>query len=178
MTLAILGEVVGCYIIVTLVATSLAKLRTWRSTSVALVREAVIPAAFTPTVVIGIAITEFALATALVIGLRPVGYAVASLFIVFGGYRLAVLAKTKSLICGCAGVTQINQATPAAITATCATSLIQACFGCLWALAPGSVGDFRLAAMAAWSAPFIILARGYLVQRRGRSPAAIRPLAD
>lgn len=178
MTWATLGDVGGCYIIVTLVATSLAKLRTWRSTSVALAREAVIPAAFTPVVVTGIAITELALATALTIGLRPVGYAVASLFIMFGGYRLAVLAKTKSLICGCAGVTQINPPTPAAIAAICTTSLIQACLGCLWALAPGSIGDFRLAAMAAWGAPFIILARGYLVQRRRRTPAAVRLLAD
>jgi hypothetical protein len=178
MTLAILGEVGGCYIIITLVATSLAKLRTWRSTSVALVREAVIPVAFTPTVVIGIAITELALATAIMVGLRPAGYAAASLFIIFGGYRLAVLARTKSLICGCAGVTQIKPAIPAAIAAACVTFLVQACLGCLWALAPGSVGDFKLAAVAAWGAPFIILARGYLVQHRKRTPAAVRPLAD
>lgn len=173
MTLAILRDIAACYLVVTLVSTSLAKLRTLRPTSVGLVSEAVIPEALAPAAVIAVSAVEVALAAALVAGLQAAGYAVSALFITFGGYRIAVLATTKTIRCGCAGVPRVSAATPAAIAAACTTSLVQAGLGLLCALVPSGSRYFLLGALAAFLAPVVLLARGYIGQlkRSGRVAA-------
>lgn len=138
MTAAILRDISACYLIVTLVATSLATLRTWRQTSIGLVAEAVISEALAAPTVLAISIAELVLAATLVVGLRDAGYAAASLFGIFGVYRIAVLATTKTIRCGCAGVPRISAATPAAIAATGTTTIVQVALGILLGRCGGS----------------------------------------
>lgn len=159
-----LRQLAACYLIVTLVATSLAKLRRWRASSIALAREAVFPASIAPHVIIGVALAEFALATLLMLRAAPVetGCATAVLFVLFGGYRLVAVTRSKSLGCPCAGVARIGRATPQGVAAAAAASVFQAGMACAWAFG-GSADGLDLVGVIAWLAPFAVLLTGYLL---------------
>jgi uncharacterized membrane protein len=104
----------ACYLILTLSATSLAKLRRWRTTSIALIRESVVPAVLAPGVIIGVVLLELTLSTLLLLAVEPVvtGWAAISLLAVFGLYRLAVATRTKFPMCACAGKHEISRYHP------------------------------------------------------------------
>lgn len=169
-----LHTLAACYLILTLSATSLAKLRRWRTTSIALIRESVVPAVLAPGVIIGVALLELTLSTLLLLEVEPVvtGWAASSLLAVFGLYRLAVAAKTKFLMCACAGKHEISPVSPQAIAAIVITTALQAClaYGWMRTASRGSTGAFEAAELVAWLAPFATLLAGRvlpgLVKRR------------
>lgn len=169
-------EGAGCYLVVTLVATSLAKLRSGRQASRGLRRERVVPARTAPLVIGGVAAAELALATLMALGAEPVitGSAVVVLFLLFAGYRvLAASRKTQldSYTCPCAGVPLANEASPRAVVAAVAACVIQAGLACGWALAGqarGGLVDVPLA--VAWAVPFAVCAAGLLGRARAGGP--------
>jgi hypothetical protein len=157
------------YLIVTLAATSLAKLYKWRTASLALLRETIVPVRLAPIVIAGVALVELSLSTLIMLGAErvPVGLATASIFLLFGVYRIVVLARTKSLICTCAGVAEFNPATPPAVIATILTCLLQAGVAWTWMLLGSryGTGDVELGEVAAWLAPFMALFIGSVIRK-------------
>jgi hypothetical protein len=83
----------AAYLIGTLSATALAKLKNWRATSVGLLREGVIPGRVAVAVTIAVAAAECLLATGFMLGTDPevTGFAAPGLFVAFCG-DLALLA--------------------------------------------------------------------------------------
>lgn len=175
----ILSAAAEFYLVFTLVATSLAKLRRWRGSSLALVRERVIPAGLAPVVIIGAAVGELALATLMTLGFEAfkVGCVTAATFALFGAYRLTVAAKTKSLECPCAGTTEYSPATPQAIAALIVTCLFQIGMAALWALnaSQGRAGEAILAGATAWILPFGVLLIGGIAWPRVHDRGQPRP---
>jgi Methylamine utilisation protein MauE len=163
MTIRIVHELLGFYLIVTLMATSLAKLRNWQTSAVGLQWEKVIPAFIAPTAIVVAAITELSLSTLLMLGVEPflTGCATAGLFLLFGIYRLAVSVRTGSVTCTCAGVIRTESAAVSAIVGTLLASVLQVCFALIWAcLSNHEPSDFEVIAVAAWSAPIVALVIG------------------
>lgn len=164
MIIGLLQEIAALYLIVTLTATSLAKLRRWRATAIALIREAVIPVAVAPAVVITVALLELALSGLMVLGVEPflTGLSAAIMFISFSGYRLVSMTRTKSLTCACAGTVVVQAATPQAVTAALITSVLQTAMACSWMFTRNShsLGMFELARIVALAAPFAVLCIG------------------
>ena len=93
----ILRTLIASYLIATLGATALAKLRNRRVSSVGMQRERVIPARAAPAVIVTVAFAELSLATLLMLGAAPVatGIATAALFVLFAGYRLLWLSQVS-----------------------------------------------------------------------------------
>ena len=179
----LLHGLAACYLIVTLTATSLAKLRRWRASSLAMIREQVIPAAIAPLVVIGTSLVELALATLLMLGVKPllVSCAIAVTFGLFGIYRLLVAARTKSLTCACAGSPRYSPATPRAVAATVVTTLFQVgvAVAVMVTASQSDAGVVKLAAAVAWLAPLAAIVAGRLVRPLpkggGRDLAGVEP---
>jgi len=167
----LLRALIVAYLVATLTATSLAKLGQWRTVTVIAQRGRVIPVKAAPTVVIVTAIAELALATSLMAGFEPdlSALAIAALFVTFAAYRLVLAAKTKSLMCGCAGSARSDPAHPPIVIATTLACLVQAGMAAtlvVWS----ATGPFGWLALAAWIAPFLIAARGWMktiARRRG-----------
>lgn len=115
-----LRDATACYLIFTLAATGLAKLRRWRTVAVVLARDAVFPTAFTPVVVFSVSLTELLLAAFLSIRfeLTYTAAAVLALFVAFGGYRIAAAHSSNALTCGCSGAERANELTKPTLIAT------------------------------------------------------------
>jgi hypothetical protein len=160
----LIRTLVASYLIATLSATSLAKLKNWRTVSVGVLREMVIPRRAASATIVTVAAVEFLLATLLMLGVQPAvtGFVAAALFLTFGGYRVAVAVRTKSLICTCAGITQSDPASPPAVAGVGFACHLQAGLACTLALLGGRPGGNLLALLtvAAWIAPFITLLTG------------------
>jgi hypothetical protein len=162
--------IIAAYLIVTLAATALAKLRNWRASSVSVMREGVIPPRAAGAVVIALAAVELLLATLFMLGIQSTvtGFAGTGLFLAFCGYQLLVTAKTNSLRCSCAGTSRTDPASLPAIAGTTLACLAQAALACVLALAGGRPGgNLELIAVAAWAAPIIVALAG-LMRRSGR----------
>ncbi len=155
---AFLQELAASYLIITLTATSLAKLRRWRSASIAVAREAVIPVSIAPFAVVGVALAELTLSTLMMLAVRPllVGCAATILFVLFGGYRLIVTRRTGLVTCSCAGASQSSALTGGAIAAVLLTSASQAAIACWWMFGAKQHGlnSLQLVGIVAWLAPF------------------------
>jgi hypothetical protein len=157
----VLHELCACYLILTLTATSLAKLRRWRSSSLSVMREQVIPLRAAVVVTIAVALLELTLSTLLVLEIHPLltGCITVSLFFAFGCYRLAVAARTRSLMCACAGSPQYSPATFHAVMATVVSFLFMISVACCWTFvgSNGKLNTFSIAGIVAWVVPFAIL---------------------
>jgi hypothetical protein len=161
--LGILHVLLAAYLSATLCATALAKLRNRQTSYVGMMRESVIPRSAIPLVLPAVSVTEFALATLVAFDIqsRIVGFAAAALFLIFAGYRLVVAARTKSMICSCAGKIRNDPGSlPVVLGAILACLLMAACavIVALDARSPGY--PFELASIAAWAAPIVALAVG------------------
>lgn len=166
------------YLIVTLGATALAKVKNWRIASVGIQRERVIPAGAASAVIIALAIAEFSLATLLMLGAAPVatGFATAALFVVFAGYRLMVAVKTKSLMCSCAGMLRADPASLPSVAGASLACLILAAFASVLVfLGPPAGYPVGLLAVAAWAVPLAIFAAGTRRGRRGSGTGNVLP---
>jgi hypothetical protein len=166
----ILSAATEFYLVFTLVATSLAKLRRWRGSSLAIIRERVIPVGLAPVVIIGVAVAELAISTLIVLGSGAftVGCVTVAMFGVFGAYRLMAAVKTKSVECTCAGTTEYSPATPQSVAAMVATCLFQIGLAVFWTLSAshGITREATLAGVAAWILPFGVLLIGGFARPR------------
>lgn len=173
-----LATVAACYLVLTLTATSLAKLRRWRGSSLALIREQVIPIRAAPGVIIGVALAELALATLMMLRILPaaVGIAAAILFTLFGSYRFVAALRTRSLMCPCTGIAEYYPATPQAIAAAVFTCLFQIGLAITWAAAGNRAGTgaFQVARVVSWGVPFIVLLVGGFLRSRSRAHVEAR----
>jgi hypothetical protein len=173
----LLLEADAAYLILTLTATSLAKLRMWRAVSLSLTRQQVIPARLSVLVTLGTVFTELALSTLLALRVAPAvtGFLTAGVLVVFGVYRLASAARTRSLMCVCAGFERANPMTPQNVGSLVLSCLTQVALACLWALGPRQPGSAALLAVsiAVWCLPFAALVRGVVASgyRRRDAPA-------
>jgi hypothetical protein len=169
--------VIGAYLIITLAATSLAKLRTWRSSSLALLRQTAVPAIAAVIVIIGVSAVEILLATLLMLGADPavVGSVTGCLFVIFGIYRIIITLRTQSLTCVCAGDVRFDPATPRELTAIVVAVMAQASLAGTWVLLGSTYGSgIQPLGVAAWATPFIVLMIARLssrIGRIGRAPA-------
>lgn len=167
----IVRALVASYIVATLVATALAKLKNWRFSSISVTRESVIPSCASSAVVIAVAITELFLATLFMLGYESavVGFAGTGLFLAFCGYQLLVAMKTNSLMCSCAGTTRTDPASLPAVAGTTLSCLVQAALCCTLAITSGrSDAMFYLFTVTAWVVPVAIFLTG-LFRRTGWS---------
>lgn len=166
------ATVAACYLIFTLTATSLAKLQRWRGSSLALIREQVIPIRVAPGVIIGVALIELVLSTLIMLRVFPVavGIAAAILFTLFGSYRFVAAVRTRSLMCPCTGIAEYYPATPQSIAAAVITCLFQIGLAITWATAGnrGGAGAFQVAKVVAWGVPFIVLLVCSFLRSRSR----------
>jgi|SRR5450759_791032 hypothetical protein len=163
----ILRTLIASYLITTLGATALAKLKNRPVASAGMLREGVVPAKVTPAVIVTVAIAEFLLATLLMLGVEPVAasLAAAALFVLFAGYRLMVAVRTKTLMCSCAGTIQTDPASPPAVVGATLACLTLAALACILVFLGRPAGyPLNLLAVAAWTAPLASLALG---ARRG-----------
>jgi hypothetical protein len=168
----ILRTLIASYLIATLGATALAKLRNRRVSSVGMQRERVIPARAAPAVIVTVAFAELSLATLLMLGAAPVatGIATAALFVLFAGYRLVVAARTKYLMCSCAGTIRADPASLPAVVGASLACLILAALACMLVVLGQPAGyPLNLLAIAAWIAPPAILVMGARRGSRGSS---------
>jgi len=165
-------ELIGLYLVVTLVATSLAKLKNWRMSALGVLWEKVISARLAAATIIVVSVVELSLAAGLTLGRTPflAGYATAALFLSFGCYRLAVAAKTSFITCTCAGNIRMNQATFPAMIGMVFASVVQAGLAWAWAFLGSAEHESSLhvIAVAAWVAPLVALVRGWRRTRRER----------
>lgn len=167
----IVHEAVGCYLAVTLAATGLAKLRSWRTASTGLIIEQIIPRGIAVQTVIAVSVAELSLAALIAVGRLSmlVGCLTAFTFLGFGGYKLAVSIRTGNTSCSCHGATRAYRATRSGVLGTVVASLIQAGLAFVWAFAPGSrAAAFEVLVVIAFVVPFAAL----LVNPYWRSPAA------
>jgi hypothetical protein len=156
------------YLIVTLAATSLAKLRNLRVVSHTLRTEQIIPFRLIPAVSIGVPLAELVLATLLAAGIyaRPVGFATASIFLLFSAYRgLQITAYPESTGCACAGIVQEAPFTIPAAIGGVLSCLVQAWIAVSLALSSGKPPEEDLLRLAAWLLPFAVMGVG-LIRRR------------
>ena len=157
MLLAIIRQVAGCYLAITLAATGLAKLRSWRTASTGVIVEKVIPRELAPATVVAVSVAELALAALFASGIFPVlaGCASALLFLSFGGYKATVSIKTGNLGCTCSGKSTAYRATRPGVLAALAASLIQAALALTWASSTAHVNLLlQLPVLVAFVIPF------------------------
>lgn len=152
---ATIDELAGIYLVVTLAATSLAKLKNWRMTALGVRWEKIIPSRFAVVVVVGVSVLELSLAAALTLRYRPllVGIATAALFLAFGCYRLIVAVTTGFTTCTCAGKVRTAEASLPAVAGAGVACVAQCCIALLWARL-GNVdhaSGMRLFTLAAWA---------------------------
>lgn len=162
---------IAAYLIATLAATALAKLKNWRASSVSVMRASVIPPRAAAAVIIVVVAMEFLLATLFMLGIEPAvaGFAGMGLFLAFGAYQLLVAAKTNSLICSCAGTTRTDPASLPAVAGTTLACLAQAALSCALAVSnDGSSEIFHLFTIIAWVVPVAVFLAG-LLRRTGQS---------
>ncbi len=172
--MTLLRDLICVYLIVTLAATGLAKLRRWRSASVALVRDSVLPRKLVPSIVVGISLAELGLSSALAIGIevRLAALATATMFVVFGVYRVIAANNSKQLTCGCAGAVRSDPVTPRALAATLLASALQA-LAAVVLVVPGASLP-RLAGLAALALPFCAFLLGELRRRLGVAASSVQ----
>ncbi len=138
MPLIILREAVGCYLVLTLTATGLAKAKSWRTASLGITRERVIPRRLALPVALTLCAAEVGLAL-LVAGQKfeeAAGISAAALFLAFAVYKAAVVIKTGKDSCSCTGTSTMFKATRPSIVASFVSSVIQGAGGLLWAFGP------------------------------------------
>ena len=164
-------ECIAAYLIVTLAATAFAKLSTWRSTSVGLVRESVIPTTVAPVIVFVVSSAELVFGTLIMlrIAVPVVGYTVAAFFVILAAYRLTVTARTNFLMCSCTGTQEIQLATRRSLAGAVTALLIQSGLAVSWALLANASASaaFEPLAVVAWLTPIALIVVGIL---RRRSP--------
>jgi hypothetical protein len=173
----VLRALIAVYLVSTLTATALAKLRNWRGASVSVIRESVIPARVAGAAVIVIAIVELLLAILYMLGVESIvaGLAGMSLFLAFCCYQLLVALRTNSLMCSCAGTSRTDPASLPAVSGTVLACLVQAALACTLAVAGGRLGgNLSLLTVAAFIAPIIVFLAG-LLRRSGRAKIDERP---
>jgi hypothetical protein len=123
-----------------------------------------------PVVVIGVALIELTLSTLLMLGTHPtpLGYVTISVFVIFGCYWLITAARTRSLMCACAGTAEFDPATPQALGAVVLTCLLQAGAVLTWMRLARryGTGGIEPIAIAAWIAPFTLLFFGAFLRPR------------
>lgn len=142
LVLLIAREVAALYLVFTLATTGLAKAKSWRSTSIGVSSERVVPRGLAVPLTISLVIVEVLLATLIASRVAPeaVGLAVAGLFVAFGIYKVAVGLRHGMSGCSCAGVKMSYIATPSGVAATVLASVLQATLGCFYAFVPPSAG--------------------------------------
>lgn len=174
-------ELCGFYVVLTLSATGLAKLWSLRRASRGVSAEGVIPAAVAPGLVGMVSVTEVALAGLFVAGAqaRLVGFTAALLFLGFGAYKVAVVARTGLSSCNCTGTTIAYKATRPNVFGAVAASVIQATAAFAWAILPAdSTSYFSVIGLIALSIPIIVVLFGYLSRRGGRGQPSLSPQYD
>lgn len=121
-------------------------------------------------VVTALVLIELALSTLVALGVaRTVtGYAIAGLFAGFGGYRLLVAARTRSMMCACAGPATYGPASPQAIAAAIVTAVLQVAMGCAWAIGGNYSEPHWVNVICAfcWTVPFIVMISGMGIRWR------------
>lgn len=165
----IFRTLIAAYLIATLSATALAKIRNYRVASIGIQRERIIPAKAALALTFSLAITEFTLATLLMTGTAPevVSLSAAALFTVFAGYRTMVAIKTKSLTCACAGSIRTDPASAPSVAGAGTAVLIMAALSCaLIFLGPPASYPISSLAVFAWITPVFACIVG-AVRRRG-----------
>jgi hypothetical protein len=167
----IVRALMAAYIVATLSATALAKLKNWRLSSAGVTREGIFPSRAAVSVVIATSLAELAVACFVTTGDDPifVGIAGACLFLAFCGYQLMVAARTNSLMCSCAGTARSDAASSPAVTGAVLACLTQAAVCGGLGFIPSRQGMiFYLFTAAAWLIPVTMLAFGIL-RRSGQS---------
>lgn len=172
-------ELCGFYLVLTLSATGLAKLWSLRRASRGVAAEGVIPAAATTAIVSMVAVIEVVLAGLFVVGseARLVGFTAALMFLGFGAYKVAVVARTGLSSCNCTGTTIAYKATRPNVFAAVVVSVVQAMMAFTWAvLSDGSESHFSAIGLIALSIPIIVVLLGHLARRgrRDRPPQSQR----
>lgn len=164
----IFRTLVASYLIATLGATALAKLKNRRVVSVSIQREGVIPLGVASAFTVMLIIVEYSLATLLTIGAAPAvtDFAAVALFMSFAAYRVMVAVKTKSLTCSCSGIIQTHPASFPSVSGSGLACLILAVLACTLILVGKPAGyPLNVLAVVAWISPFVVLAAG---ARRGQ----------
>jgi len=174
MLLTIIREAARCYLVFTLAATGLAKLSSWRIVATGVRLENVIPRRMALPIIIAVAITELTLSTFLATDFHPMisGAATAGLLFCFGGYKVAVAARTGNLACSCAGPGIAYKATRPGVLATVAAAITQAALAVSWAIIPSSPNRiFGVFALLAFSIPVAAFLAGFY-RSRTRDPGS------
>lgn len=169
--MAFVRTLVAAYLIATLATAALAKLKSWRASSVSVLRESVVPPRAATPVVLAVAAAELLLATFLMLGVESVaaGWAAAGLFLAFCGYQLLVAARTNALMCSCAGTSRTDPASVPAVAGTVLACFIQAGLACGLAITHANASRvFYLITFIAWVVPLIVFLAG-VPRRIGRS---------
>lgn len=165
--------IIAAYLIVTLTATALAKLKNWQVASAGVARESVFPTRIAPIVIFGVAVAELVLATFFMLGFQSSvsGFTGTGLFLAFLGYQLLVARRTNSLMCACAGTSRTDPASLPAVTGTTVACLMQASLCCALPLTGSATGVFHLAVIIAWLIPIVLFVAG-LFRRRAQPGAS------
>jgi hypothetical protein len=165
--------IIAVYLIVTLMATALAKFKNWQVASAGVARESVFPVPIAPIIIFVVSTAEFVLATFFMLGFQSMvrGFAVAGVFLAFLGYQLLVARKSNSLMCACAGAARTDPASVPAVTGTAVSCLMQASLSCGLAMTGSVTGVFHLATIFAWVIPVAVFVSGFF-RRRSRSGAS------
>lgn len=163
-------ELIGLYLVATLAATSLAKLKNWRMSALGVRWGKIVPARLAATTIIVVSVAELLLAAALTLGRAAllVGYVTAVLFFSFGCYQLVVAVKTRLLTCTCAGNIRMSQATLSAMIGAVSASVVQAGLAWAWVfLGSAEHGATpHIVAVSAWIPPLVALFQGRRYTRK------------
>lgn len=160
--LVLLREVLGCYLILTLAATALAKALEWRNTSRMIAVESIIPRNVAPIATAILCVVEISLAALLASRQIPraAGLMTAGLFVAFTAYKMAVVVKTGNVSCSCTGTSRVFKATRPGILASLLATLVQAGCGCVWAMLPaGGAPELPVISAVAFLIPVVMSAR-------------------
>ncbi len=164
----IIRTLISAYLIATLSATAIAKLKNRRPVTVSIQRESVIPVRSAAAFTLILVIVEFSLATLLTFDIAPTATdsAAAAIFILFAGYRVTVAVKTKSMTCSCSGIIQTDPASFPSVGGASFACLILAALACTLMLVGKPAGyPANLILVMAWISPSVSLVVG---ARRGR----------
>ena len=165
----VVREFIAFYLVVTLAATALAKLRRWKESSLTLSRQTFVSVTLAPVVITAVALSELLLSALLATGVKPVvtGSATAALLAAFGGYRLSIAVRNKSLMCACAGSPEFAVATSPAIAALIFTSFFEVSSAVAWTVLSVRYQERNvdILGISALLIPFVFLIYGTLVRR-------------
>jgi len=181
MPLTVIREAAGCYLVFTLAATGIAKLHSSRTAATGVRLENVVPRHLALPVVVAVATAELALATLVAADSAPmvVGVATAGLLLCFGGYKLAVAAKTGNLACSCTGAGIAYKATRPGVLAAVAAATVQAALAVSWAvIPPHPEGIFGLLRLLALATPVVALLAGSRRRRPGDPLSSVHALSS